>query len=262
MQLLMVCFVLAADPGYLAVQGADGQAPIKGIALDANAKATRYQSAGCSEGYQDVKPTWGCFLGEPHQQVQALAAAGPLPISPPVPAAAGGCSSSGRAGARSGGGRGGGGSAAAAAAAAAASNAAAVLQDDDELELQGEEEHHCHPRMHCARESSKYSNISDECGLVGGVCSHGQPLVGCFLAMPAPERSLYYDVLVSELCKAVAVDVMYLDIGCIYKRHWDLYMGDALKPAHIKVPWWHATTHGASCFLQNSGMYHSGVPLL
>jgi hypothetical protein len=192
-------------------------------------------SAGCSAGYAEVPRTWKIFLGEAHDIVWDFADAGALPLSLPADGAA------------------------AAATTAAAAAAGVEAADDEDLELLVEEEHHCHPRLHCNRETSKYSSINDECGLVGGVCSHGQPLVGCFLAMPAPERTLYYDALLSKLCSAAGVDIIYLDIGCSYKRHWELYMGHAAGPTHIKVPWWHAMTHGASCYLINSGMYHSGV---
>lgn len=58
--------------------------------------------------------------------------------------------------------------------------------DEVSIEVAGE----CHPQLSCARETSLHSGISDECGLAGGVCSHGFPLLGMFLAMPAPERFL------------------------------------------------------------------------
>jgi hypothetical protein len=70
---------------------------------------------------------------------------------------------------------------------------------------------------------------------------------------------LYYDALLSKLCSAANVDIMYLGIGCSYQRHWELYMSHAAGPAHIKVPWWHAMTHGASCYLKNSGKHRSGA---
>ena len=53
---------------------------------------------------------------------------------------------------------------------------------DDDLEF----DQPCHPRLTCARETSVlHSGISDECGLAGAVCSHGLPMLGCMLAMPA-----------------------------------------------------------------------------
>lgn len=128
--------------------------------------------------------------------------------------------------------------------------------DDVDLELDGQ----CHPHLSCARETSLVSGISDECGLVGGVCSHGQPLVGGFAAMPAPERLLYYDLILKHKLLEAGVDIMFLDTGCTYARHWQLHMPeDAPKPVHIRVPWWHARGHGSSCYLRNSGLYLSGL---
>jgi hypothetical protein len=82
--------------------------------------------------------------------------------------------------------------------------------DEVSIEVEGE----CHPQLSCSRVTSLRSGISDECGLTGAVCSHGQPLLGMFLAMPAPERFLYYDLALQQLLLEARVDVMYLDTGC------------------------------------------------
>jgi hypothetical protein len=131
---------------------------------------------------------------------------------------------------------------------------AALDADDISIELGGE----CHPRLSCARESSLYSGISDDCGLAGGVCSHGQPLLGTFMTMPAPERFVYYDLALQELLLSARVDIMYLDTGCSYSRHRQLYLPAAPGPCHIRVPWWHARGHGVRCCLSNSGLYLPG----
>lgn len=129
----------------------------------------------------------------------------------------------------------------------------AELDADDSIEL-GEE---CHPRLSCARESSLFSGVSDVCGLAGGVCSHGQPLLGAFMAMPAPERFVYYDLALQELLQSARVNVMYLDTGCSYSRH---TRANLLAPAplHIRTPWWHARGHGVRCCLSYSGLYLPG----
>ena len=130
--------------------------------------------------------------------------------------------------------------------------------DDIALELEAHIEHHCHPRLSCARGTSLSSSISDECGVAGAVCSHGVPLLGCMLAMPAPERFLYYDLLVAFLLQLVDLNVLYLDTGCTYAAHWRIYMSGVQDPLQIKLPWWHARGHGAECYLQNSGFYMPG----
>jgi hypothetical protein len=132
---------------------------------------------------------------------------------------------------------------------------AEVGADEVSIEVAGE----CHPLLSCARETSLQSGISDECGVTGGVCSHGQPLLGMFLAMPAPERFLYYDLALQELLLEARVNVMYLDTGCSYSRHRQLHLPLAAAPSHIRVPWWHARGHGASCYLCNSGLYLPGT---
>ena len=84
------------------------------------------------------------------------------------------------------------------------------------------------------------------------------PLLGCMLAMPAPERFLYYDLLVSFLLQRVDLKVLYLDTGCTYAAHWRIHMSDVPRPLNIKLPWWHARGHGPDCYLQNSGFYMPG----
>jgi hypothetical protein len=132
----------------------------------------------------------------------------------------------------------------------------AAVADDLDLELEGQ----CHPRLSCARETSLTSGISDECGLAGCTCSHGVPILGGFLAMPAPERFLYYDLINDHLLPLLDIDVMYLDTGCVYKVHFAASNApDAPAPKHIRVPWWHCRGHGAHCAPFNSGLYLTGV---
>jgi hypothetical protein len=130
--------------------------------------------------------------------------------------------------------------------------------DDEQLELEAHAASNCHPRLQCAREKSQCSSISDECGIAGIVCSHGLPLQGGMLAMPAPERFLYYDLLMLQLLQQVDVGIMFLDTGCTYARHWQLYLAGGPAPDIIKLPWWHARGHGSSCYVKNSGLYLPG----
>ncbi|KAF6255126.1 hypothetical protein COO60DRAFT_1641828 [Scenedesmus sp. NREL 46B-D3] len=93
----------------------------------------------------------------------------------------------------------------------------------------------CHPILTCSRLTSQRSGLCDEFGLTGYVCSHGQPLLGMFLAMPAPERFLYYDLALQELLLEARVNVMYLDTGCSYSRHLQLHSPEAAAPGHTTV---------------------------
>jgi hypothetical protein len=118
----------------------------------------------------------------------------------------------------------------------------------------------CHPNLSCARVTSTLSGISDECGLTGGVCSHGIPLEGMLLAMPAPERFVYYDELLKDVLAELQVDQVFIDVGCVFGPHWQkLTPPEDPSPRFIKVPWWHAQGHGPDCYLANSGLYHPGM---
>lgn len=126
--------------------------------------------------------------------------------------------------------------------------------DEVSLELDGQ----CHPQLTCARETALPSSISDECGLAGTVCSHGQPLLGGFMAMPAAESLHYYDLVLDEMQQYVFVDTMYLDTGCTYSKHRQRHLSGQPAPARIRVPWWHARGHGPGCYLLYSGLYLPG----
>ena len=126
--------------------------------------------------------------------------------------------------------------------------------DDVSLELDGQ----CYPQLTCARETALPSSISDECGIAGTVCSHGQPLLGGFMAMPAAESLHYYDLVVDEIQQRVRVDIMFLDTGCTYSKHRQRHLPAQPAPTHIRVPWWHARGHGPNCYLLHSGLYLPG----
>lgn len=213
---------------YTATDAADGFLPVAGskprlkaLCFDAFVKANRYRSAGSSGAYDNVDRSRSRFFGAAHDTTWSMAAAGEL----------------------------------SGAARSTAEEGSSTGADDVSLELDGE----CHPRLTCAREASVGSAVSHVCGIAGCVCSHGQPLHGGMLAMPAPERFAYYDNMMSTILKQADVDIMYLDTGCTYMRHWQLYMPqDSPAPRHIRVPWWHARGHGRSCCWRNSGLYLPG----
>lgn len=84
----------------------------------------------------------------------------------------------------------------------------------------GEAELPCHPNLRCARDFSRVGNgVLDYFGVMGAVCCHGFPLVGCFVAMPAPEQYMYYDAVLTWVLKRTRVVDCYIDFACQYKRH-------------------------------------------
>lgn len=213
----------------MALVGPAGRPVIPVACFDANAKANRYQNAGkaSSTSFEQLPP--GRFFGQAHLDVwQLQAKGGALPLSSTGTSGIGGSTGSGSG------------------------------ADDADLELETAIQDDCHPHLTCARHTSQCSSISDVCGIAAGVCAHGQPLAGCALAMPAPERFLYYDLLVSHMQKDADIRLMYIDTGCSFASHMRLHMPPDAAPADIKVPWWHARGHGASCFLKNSGLYMPG----
>lgn len=212
--------------------GPSGKRVLSVACFDANAKANHYRSAGkaSSSTFQQLEP--GRFFAGAHADVWRMHAAGPLPLCSTGTSGLGDSNSSGSNSSEAG--------------------------DDADFELQAVVQDSCHPRMTCARETSLCSSISDVCGIAAGVCSHGLPLLGCALAMPAPERFLFYDVILSHLLKSAHVQLMYLDTACSYGAHWRHYMPHGAGPSLIKLPWWHARGHGAACFIKNSGLYLPG----
>lgn len=193
-------------------RGPTGKPFLTAACFDANAKANRLASAGRGRVYT-VSDALGdtLFFGPVHQVLSKLDA-GRLPLSATYPGSdgSGPDSSDGNAAGTDSNSNGGTDSAAAA--------------SDEELETEAQVEHNCHPNLSCARESSVSSSISDEHGIVGAVCAHGQGLLGLFMGMPAPERLLYYDLAASYLATLVDLGVMYLDTGCIFEAHWKRHM--------------------------------------
>lgn len=227
--LFMLC---GAGVVSLSQVGPSGKPVLPAACFDAKAKANRYHKAGRASSRSFVELPHGHFFAQAHADVWQLKAdGGSLPLSSTGSSGLGGGSSS----------------------------TAAGSVDDAELELEAVVEDSCHPRLTCARETSLCGSISDVCGVAAGVCSHGLPLLGAAMAMPAHERFLYYDLLLSHLLSTADVRLMYLDTGCSYAAHWRLYMPKGTAPAEIKVPWWHAQGHGAACYVKNSGLYLSGA---
>jgi hypothetical protein len=242
------------------VRGPTGKPFLTAACFDANAKANRLASAGRGRPNAASDTRSNClFFGDAHHQLWQLHAAGPLPLSATYSGSSsnaadtGNPGSSAAAAAVGGSDNGDGGSSSVRPAAPSAAAGTADDADDEALLT----EHNCHPHLSCARETSATSSISDECGLVGAVCSHGQPLLGLQAAMPAPERFVYYDVEVTYLQELVDLGVMYLDTGCTYGAHWRVHI-PGLRSFVIYVPWWHARGHGEGCYLKNSGFYKAG----
>jgi hypothetical protein len=209
--------------------GPSGKPVLSAACFDANVKANHYRSAGkaSSSSFQELPP--GRFFADAHADVWRLQAAGALPLSS--------TGTSGLAGSNQ----------------SSGSNPGSA-GDDADYELQAVVDDSCHPRITCARETSLCSSISDVCGVAAGVCSHGLPLLGCAIAMPAPERFLYYDLILSHLLRLVHLQLMYLDTGCSYRAHWLHHMPQDAGLDVIKIGWWHARGHGPGCFLKNSGL--------
>jgi hypothetical protein len=234
-------------------KGPTGKPFLSAACFDGNAKANRLASAGRGRA-NAVSDTCSdtLFFGSVHQEVWKLHSAGPLPLSATFPGSIGSGQDS-----SDGSAAGSGSNSRRRADTAAAGTNGAAADSDEELEAEAQVEHNCHPNLSCARESSVSSSISDEHGIVGAVCAHGQPLLELYLAMPAHERLLFYDLAASFLAARVDLGVMYLDTGCIFEAHWNRHMPGP-PPFDIKLPWWHARGHGEDCYLKNSGFYKPG----
>jgi hypothetical protein len=179
----------------LPVTGPTGKPFLMAACFDGNVKANRYASAGkATAAGSDVEECSYHFFGAPHQRLWQLQASGPLPMSSTI--------------------------------SSSSSSMPDADADDIALELEAQVAHDCHPRLSCARETSLSSSSSDECGVAGGVCSHGMPLLGGMLAMPAPERFLYYDLLVSSLQQQV-------DLKGVVPGHW-LHLRCTLAHTHVR----------------------------
>ena len=202
--------------------GPSGKPVLPVACFDANAKANHYRSAGKASSGRFEELPQGRFFAAANADVWKMQAAGPLPLF-----------HTGTSG-------------------LVHSNHSNGSSDDADFEDS------CHPRITCARETSLCSSISDVCGVAAGVCSHGQPLLGCAIAMPAPERFVFYDLLLSHLLSSADVQLMYLDTGCSYGPHWRNNMPAGVGPSATKVGWWHARGHGAACLLKHSGLFHPG----
>jgi hypothetical protein len=240
---------------HMPTKGPTGKPFLTAACFDGNAKANRLASAGRGRA-NSVSDTCSdrFFFGAVHQEMWKLHSAGPLPLSAAYP---GSINSGPNSSSSDGNASGSASSSGGAAGSAGVGPDSAAAAGDDELVVEAQVEHNCHPNLSCARESSVSSSISDEHGIVGAVCAHGQPLLELFLAMPAHERLLFYDYAASYLAAQVDLGVMYLDTGCIFAAHWRLHMPGP-PPFDIKLPWWHARGHGEDCYLKNSGFYKPG----
>lgn len=219
--------------------GPTGKHIVRVGCMDANSKANRYQSAGKASSSSFQQLPAGHFFAAAHKDVWQMQAAGRgLPLSSTGSSGIGNGNSSNPA--------------------VNAARASSSSADDADLELDAVVQDSCDAHLTCARQTSQCSSISDVCGVAAVVCPHGQPFKGCALAMPAPERFLYYDLLLAHLLASSEVQLVYLDTGCSYAAHWRLHIPGVAGPVLIRVPWWHARGHGAKCYLKNSGLYLPG----
>jgi hypothetical protein len=219
------------------VVGSTGKPFLFAACGDAMVKGNRYARAGKSSARATSSgDSENMFFGTPHKQLWQMSAAGPLPLRM-VFGDTGSSSDSTASPARA---------------------AAADDNDDSALELDTHVQHQCAVQLSCARETSLNNSISDECGLVGLVCSHGQPLLGCMMAMPAPEKFGYYDLDLTYLLEQVELEVLYLDTGCSYDAHWKLHMAEHDPPNNVRTPWWHGRGHGPGCFVLKSAFFLPG----
>ena len=116
-----------------------------------------------------------------------------------------------------------------------------------------------HSQLGCSRPGASHGGISEIHGDCGFVYVHGVPLVGTFVAMPAPEMHMYYDSVWKHGLSGTDVMDFYLDINCQYSKHFTNSAVTKSQPERFLVPWFHAQSHGRQCNLAFGGMYQYGA---
>ena len=128
----------------------------------------------------------------------------------------------------------------------------------------------CTTALSCNREKSHNTRAElDICGIVGIVCVHGVPALGCMLPMNAPENHSFYDLVFRELFRKKSnIGQVYLDLMCRYSKRLralleklEFQENRPFEAAVIMllVPWMHAFDHDLSCQLTFSGLYAEGA---
>ena len=109
----------------------------------------------------------------------------------------------------------------------------------------------------------------DRTGICGATCSHVIPVKEMMLDMRVPEHWALYDALLLELlrcCPGMASGVVYLDLACRYRAHWQKLVDKLVtegvewvrpewRNLRILLPWMHAQGHDHGCQLLNSALY-------
>jgi hypothetical protein len=134
--------------------------PIKVVALDANAKLTRYSHLG--HAHTTAQPVFGTFFGAAHNLVQQAVQDGTITS----------------------------------AALAAAQQADTEQATEEATAAAGD----CpHPNLSCARQTARKGGVLDCFGVAGACCAHGFPLEQCFISMPTPEQFAFYDTILNDV---------------------------------------------------------------
>jgi hypothetical protein len=73
----------------------------------------------------------------------------------------------------------------------------------------------CSSNLTCSRASASARGVVDFCGISGVTCAHSFPLLGCYVAMPAPEQFPYHIAAIAEaLTRRPDIRHVYIDIAC------------------------------------------------
>lgn len=73
----------------------------------------------------------------------------------------------------------------------------------------------CNSNLTCSRASASARGMVDYSGISGVTCTHCFPLLGCFVAMPAPEQwAFHIAALIEALIRLPSIRHVYIDIAC------------------------------------------------
>jgi hypothetical protein len=185
------------------------------VTLCGDAVTEHNHFSNCGTAAKTITPHVRSYFGETDQQVQQLESSGQLSLK--------------------------------------ALRAMAQQQQQQERGEGGEEEGSCSTVVRCGREeSNQRSKPLDILGICGFVCQHGNPCLGTFVNMPAPEQFAYYFKIIDYLLDwfkptALALNVDFAcKLGPSYLRYNPLAAGLAMM-----VGWMHGASHTPACQIQN-----------
>ena len=124
-----------------------------------------------------------------------------------------------------------------------------------------------HPRLTYERVSRKAGGgVLDVWGVWGGVCGHGFPVEGAFIAMDGPENFSLGCEMLGDVLSDTQVLNYYQDTACSFGKHfskwWGTHRGEGDSDAPgMAVGWFHAEAHRLLCCLNWSGLYLEGAHL-